>query len=154
MLKRSHFWFSFLWERTKAAGIILKCIGIYSLPRFSQMEQSWLGFCFALLIGYFFFIEQMDDDPKHTAKATQEFLKVKKVECSAMAKSISWSQSDWSCISLAEDKAKNRKQTTTEVSCSKGLAKHHKGGNPGCVLNAILSYYSYYFCSMQYVCCA
>ncbi len=49
-----------------------------------------------------------------------------------MAKPISWSQPDWACISLAEDKTKGRqthKQTTTEVSCSKGLAKHHKGGN-------------------------
>ncbi len=32
---------------------------------------------------------QMDDDPKHSEKATQEFLKVKKVEYSAMAESIS-----------------------------------------------------------------
>ncbi len=35
------------------------------------------------------FIVQMDDDTKHTARKTQEFLKVKKVEYSAMAKSIS-----------------------------------------------------------------
>ncbi len=34
------------------------------------------------------FIVQMDNDPKHTAKTTQEFLKVKRVEYSAMAKSI------------------------------------------------------------------
>ncbi len=50
-----------------------------------------------------------------------------------MAKSISWSQLDWACIYLAEDKTKDRKthkQTTTEVSCSNGLEKHHKGGNP------------------------
>ncbi len=50
-----------------------------------------------------------------------------------MAKSISWSQPDWAWISLAEDKIKVRKthkQTTTEVSCSKDLAKHHKEGNP------------------------
>ncbi len=56
----------------------------------------------------------------------------KKVEYSAMAKSISWSQPDRACIALAEDKTKGRKtlkQTTTEVSYSKGLAKHHKGGN-------------------------
>ncbi len=32
------------------------------------------------------FIVQMDNDPKHTAKATQEFLKTKKVDYSAMAK--------------------------------------------------------------------
>ncbi len=49
----------------------------YTLPRFSQMEQSWWRF-----------IVKMDVDPKYTAKATQEFLK-EKVEYSAMAKSIS-----------------------------------------------------------------
>ncbi len=42
----------------------------------------------AKLIGLSFIV-QMVDDPKLTAKATQEFLKVKKVEYSAMAKSIS-----------------------------------------------------------------
>ncbi len=86
----------------------------------------------AKLIGRHFIV-QMDDDPKHTAKATQEFLKVKKMEYSAMTKSISWSQPNWACISLAENKTKGRKthkQITTEVSCIKGLAKHHKGGNP------------------------
>ncbi len=80
------------------------------------------------------FIVQVDNDLKHAAKATQEFLKVKKVDYSSMAKSISWSQPDWACISLAENKTKGRKthkQTTTEVSCSKRQAKHHKGGNPG-----------------------
>ncbi len=29
------------WQRTEAAGWILKSIGIYCLPRFSQMQQSW-----------------------------------------------------------------------------------------------------------------
>ncbi len=65
---------------------------------------------------------------------SRSFLKVKKVKYSAMVKSVSWFQHDWACISLAEDKTKGRKihkqQTITEVSCSKGLAKHHKGGNP------------------------
>ncbi len=32
-----------MWQKTEAAGGILKCTGIYSLPRFSQMQQSWLG---------------------------------------------------------------------------------------------------------------
>ncbi len=34
------------------------------------------------------FTVQMDNDPKHTAKATKEFLKGKEVDCYAMAKSI------------------------------------------------------------------
>ncbi len=71
--------------------------------------------------------------PKTYSKNNQGVFEGKKVDYSAMAKSISWSQPDWACISLAEDKTKGRKthkQTTTEVSCRKGLAKHHKGGNP------------------------
>ncbi len=44
-----------------------------------------------------------------SGKATQEILRVKKVNYSARAKSISWSQTDWACISLAEDKTKDRK---------------------------------------------
>ncbi len=55
------------------------------------------------------------------------------VEYSAMAKSITWSQPEWACISLVEDKTngrKNHKQTTTETSCSKGLESLHKGGSP------------------------
>ncbi len=50
-----------------------------------------------------------------------------------MAKSISWSQPGWACISLAEDKTEGKKtpkESTTVVSYSKGLSKHHKGGNP------------------------
>ncbi len=46
---------------------------------------------------------------KHTGKATQEILRVKNVNYSARAKSISRSQPDWACISLAEDKTKDRK---------------------------------------------
>ncbi len=29
-------------KKTEAAGRILKCIGIYCLPTFNQMQQSWL----------------------------------------------------------------------------------------------------------------
>ncbi len=71
--------------------------------------------------------------PKTYSKSNPGVFEGKKVEYSAMAKSISWSQPDWACISLVEDKTKGRKthkQTITEVSCSKGLAKNHKEGNP------------------------
>ncbi len=30
-------------DKTEAAGRIMKCTGIYSLPRFRQMQKSWLG---------------------------------------------------------------------------------------------------------------
>ncbi len=50
---------SLMWQRTEAAGRILKCIGILS----AQIRRR--------------FIVQMDNDPKYTAKTTQEFLKVK-----------------------------------------------------------------------------
>ncbi len=70
--------------------------------------------------------------PKTYSKSNPGVFEGKKFEYSEMSKLISWSQPDWACISLAENKTKGRKthkQTKTEVSCSKGLAKHHKGGN-------------------------
>ncbi len=66
---------------------------------------------------------------KTYSKSNPGVFEGKKVDFSAMIKSISWSQPDWACISLAEDTTKCRKthkQTTTEVSCSKGLAKHQR----------------------------
>ena len=50
-----------------------------------------------------------------------------------MAKSITWPESDWACISLAEDKTEGKmpkEQAGTEDSCSRGLAEHHQGPNP------------------------
>ncbi len=73
------------------------------------------------------FTVQMDNNPKHTAKATKE------VDCYAMAKSITWPESDWACISLAEDKTEGKmpqEQAGTEDGCSRGLAEHHQGWNP------------------------
>ncbi len=82
------------------------------------------------------FIVQMDDDPKHTAKA--RVFEGKKVEYSALAKSISWSQPDWARISLAEDKTKDRKtheQKTTEVSLSKAWQSITKKKTPSLVMS-------------------
>ncbi len=86
------------------------------------------------------FTVQMDNDPKHTAKATKEFLKAKKWTVmqwcqvnACYAKSITWSESDWACISLAEDKTEGKmpqEQAGTEDGCSRGLAEHHQGWNP------------------------
>ncbi len=58
-----------MWLLTKAAGWILKCFGQYYLLIFSQMLQNSLDGASTV---------QMDNDPKHTAKATKEFLKGKK----------------------------------------------------------------------------
>ncbi len=85
---------------------------------------------FLLFYIFIFYSVQMDNDPKHTAKTTQEFLK-SEIFCNGKVNLLISTR--LSCISLAEDKTNSRKthkQTTTEVSCSKGLAKHHKGGNP------------------------
>ncbi len=41
-----------------------------------------------------------------------------------MAKSITWPESDWACISLAEDKTEGKmpqEQAGTEDGCSRGL---------------------------------
>ena len=73
------------------------------------------------------FTVQMDNDPKHTAKATQVLLKAQK-----KAELVTWPQPNWACFSLTEDKTEGRKthkQTRTQVGCSKGLAKHLKAGN-------------------------
>ncbi len=53
----------------------------------------------------------------------------KKVEYSAMTKSISWSQPDWAAFHLLKTKLKAERPTNKQqiVSCSKGLEKHHKG---------------------------
>ncbi len=54
------------------------------------------------------FTVQMDNDPKHTAKSNQRVFEGKEVDCYAMAKSITWPESDWACISLAEDKTEGK----------------------------------------------
>ncbi len=47
--------------------------------------------------------------PQTESKSNPGVFEGKQVEYSAMAESISWSQPDWACISLAEDKTKGRK---------------------------------------------
>ncbi len=109
------------WQRTEAAGRILKCIGILTAkiqPNGEKVDWAALHSTKEII-------------PKHTAKATQKF-RVKKsgIFCNGQVNLLI--SADWACISLTEDKTKGRKtqkQTTTEVSCSKGLAKHHKGVN-------------------------
>ncbi len=53
------------------------------------------------------FTVQMDNDPKHTAKATKSFWRERSgLLCNGQ--SITWPESDWACISLAEDKLKGK----------------------------------------------
>ncbi len=78
------------------------------------------------------FTVQMDNGPKH-CKSNQRVFEGKEVDCYAMAKSITWPESDWACISLAEDKTEGKmpqEQAGTEDGCSRGLAEHHQGWNP------------------------
>ncbi len=109
-----------MWQRTETARRILKwCTLCPDSDKLSKADWAVLH-------------SKNGPWPKHTAKATQE-LEVKAVNYSAMAKSISWSQPDWACISLAEDKLKKERPTNKQQlksAASKGLAKHHKGGNP------------------------
>ncbi len=51
------------WPKTEAARLILKCIGIYSLPIQSNAAK---------LVGRRFIV-QVDNDPKHTAKQSRSF---------------------------------------------------------------------------------
>ncbi len=99
-----------MWQKTEAAGSILKCIKIYS-AQIQLNATTFIGRCFII---------QMDNGPKHYSKSNPGG---KKVYYSAMAESISCSQPDWACISLAEDKTqggKTHKQTTTEVPMNHG----------------------------------
>ncbi len=74
------------------------------------------------------FIVQMNNDTKHTAKATQKFLKVKSgLLCNGRVNLLISTR--LSSISLTEDQTKDRKshkQTTTKVSCSKDLGNIRK----------------------------
>ncbi len=91
------------------------------------MNMSWSKANGAKLIGRRFII-QIEDDPKHTARATQEILKVKKWNI------LQWpSQSpDFNPIEHAfhlKTKLKAERPTNKQQlksACSKGLAKHHK----------------------------
>ncbi len=46
--------------------------------------------------------------PLHNSPLHQRVFEGKEVDCYAMAKSITWPESDWACISLAEDKTEGK----------------------------------------------
>ncbi len=106
-------------QKTEAAGWILKCTGIYSLSRFSQMLQvDWMA------------LHSTNGQwPKTYSKSNPGVFEGKKSGIFSNGRVNLQISTRLSSISLAEDKTKGRKthkQTTTEVSCSKGLEKQHK----------------------------
>lgn len=106
-----------MWLLTKAAGWILKCFGQYYLLIFSQMLQNSLDGASQC---------RWTMTRSILRKQPKSFFKGK-----AMAKSITWPESDWACVSLAEDKTEGKMpQEQTEDNCSRGLAEHHQGWNP------------------------
>lgn len=70
----------------------------------------------------------MDNGPKYTGKAIQEFVKAKKLD------SLQWPSQlslNIACFSVNEDKIEGRKinkQEATKGNWHKGLAEHLKGG--------------------------
>ncbi len=112
-----------MWLLTKAAGWILKCFGQYYLLIFSQMLQNSLDGA----------SQWRWTMTQSILQSNQRVFEGKEVDCYAMAKSITWPESDWACISLAEDKTEGKmpqEQAGTEDGCSRGLAEHHQGWNP------------------------
>ncbi len=83
------------WQKTEADGWTLKCIEIYCLPRFSQHSTNgrWT---------------------KTYSKSNPGVLEGKKVEYSAMAKSISWSQLDWAAFHSLKTKLKAERATNKQ----------------------------------------
>ncbi len=83
------------------------------------------------LIGRRFTVQM--DNTQSILQKQQRVFEGKAVDGYAMAKSITWPESDWACISLAEDKTEGKmpqEQAGTEDGCSRGLAEHHQGWNP------------------------
>ena len=107
------YWWCDCWQK--------QCFGQYYLLIFSQMFQN-----------------SLDGTSQCRWTMTRSILRkqpnfLSEVECYAMAKTITWPESDWACISLAEDKTEGKmpqEQAGTEDSCSRGLAEHHQGWNP------------------------
>ncbi len=69
----------------------------------------------------------------YTANATQEFLMVKKrniLQWPSQSPDLNPIEYAFHLLKTKLKGRKSHKQKTTEVSCGKGLAKHHKGGNP------------------------
>lgn len=73
----------------------------------------------------------MENDPKYTAKSTQEFSKAKNwIFFSDLDSHLISTQQ--SCFSVTEDKTEGRetqKWAATEGGCSKGLTEHLNRGN-------------------------
>ncbi len=91
-------------QKTEAAGWILKCTGIYSLSRFSQMQQiDWAA------------LHSTNGQwPKTYIKSNPGVFEGKKVKYSAMAESISWSLPDWAAFHSLKTKLKTERPTNKQ----------------------------------------
>lgn len=69
------------------------------------------------------FILQINNDPKHAAKATQDFLRANKLGYSSLATSVIWSYPNRMSFLLTEDKT----EPTNKVKAA--AVKHLKGRN-------------------------
>ena len=113
-----------MWLLTKAAGWILKCFRAILSAHIQPNASELIGRRFTV---------QMDNDPKHTVKATKEFFKAKK-----------WNVMQWPsqspdlnpiehALHLLKTKLKGKcpknKQELKTVAVD-GLAEHHQGWNP------------------------
>ncbi len=87
-----------MWLLTKAAGWILSVSG--------NIICSYSAKCFRT---HWTALHSADGQwPKAYCKSNQRVFEGKEVDCYAMAKSITWPESDWACISLAETKLKGK----------------------------------------------
>ncbi len=78
------------------------------------------------------FTVQMDNDPKHTAKATKEFWRERSgLLCNGQVNHLTWIRLSmhFTCWDKTEGKMP-QEQAGTEDGCSRGLAEHHQGWNP------------------------
>ena len=78
------------------------------------------------------FIMQQDNDPKHTANTTKDFIREKKWNVLDWPSQSPDHRPNWACISPPEEEIEGTppppppKQTTTERGCRVSLEKHHK----------------------------
>ncbi len=78
------------------------------------------------------FTVQMDNDPKHTAKATKEFWRERSgLLCNDQVNHLTWILLSMHFTCWRQNwREMPQEQAGTEDGCSRGLAEHHQGWNP------------------------